>query len=158
MAQLVTGVCLPKGKKEACGGARVPVCERKDFLLQGRRGNGSGQLPRSCASLIRSSSLQSGHSFPTWRVGSFFVHPGSCNLEHRKELMHGCLGDGQLLSSFFFPLFLGPHLPHMEIPSLGVKSDRSCSCRPTPQPQGHRIQAESMTYTTAHGNAGSSTH
>ena len=105
MAQLVTGVCLPKGKKEACGGARVPVCGRKDFLLQGRRGNGNGQLPRACASLIRSSSLQSGHSFPTWRVGSFFVHPGSCNLEHRKELMHGCLGDGQLLSSFFFPPF-----------------------------------------------------
>ena len=31
-------------------------------------------------------------------------------------------------------------------------------CRPTPQPQQCRIGAESRTYTTAHGNAGSLTH
>ena len=34
----------------------------------------------------------------------------------------------------------------------------SCSCQPTPQPQQHRIQAASVTYTTAHGNPKSLTH
>ena len=34
----------------------------------------------------------------------------------------------------------------------------SCSCRPTPEPQQSGIQAESVTYTTAHGNDGSPTH
>ena len=37
-------------------------------------------------------------------------------------------------------------------------SNGSCSCQPTPQPQQCRIWAESAIYTTAHGNAGSSTH
>ena len=36
--------------------------------------------------------------------------------------------------------------------------NQSCSCQPTPQPQQHRIQASSATYTTAHGNAGFLTH
>ena len=34
----------------------------------------------------------------------------------------------------------------------------SCSCRPTPQPQQSRIQAASVTYTTAPGNTKSLTH
>ena len=34
----------------------------------------------------------------------------------------------------------------------GVVSNQNCSCQPTPQPQQHRIQATSVTYTTAHGN------
>ena len=38
------------------------------------------------------------------------------------------------------------------------ESNQSCSCWPTPQPQQHGIQATSVTYTTAHGNAGSLTH
>ena len=33
----------------------------------------------------------------------------------------------------------------------------SCSCQPTPQPQQLKIQAASVTYTTAHGNARSLT-
>ena len=45
-------------------------------------------------------------------------------------------------------LFLGMHLRHMEIPRLGVESEL----------QQHQIRAESATYTTAHGNAGSLTH
>ena len=36
--------------------------------------------------------------------------------------------------------------------------NRSCSCQPMPQPQQCQIQAGSVTYTTAHGNTGSSTH
>jgi len=36
--------------------------------------------------------------------------------------------------------------------------NRSYSCWPTPQPQPHRIRATSVTYTTAHSNAGSLTH
>ena len=49
-------------------------------------------------------------------------------------------------------LFWGGLLPrHMEVPRL--RSNRSCSCQPTPQPQQQGIQAVSSTYTTAHGNA-----
>ena len=40
--------------------------------------------------------------------------------------------------------------------SVGLKW--SCSRWPTPQSQQHRIRAISVTYTTAHGNAGSLTH
>ena len=57
---------------------------------------------------------------------------------------------------FFFFGFLGLHPRHVEVPRLGSNQSYSCQC--TPQPQQHRIQAVSATYTTAHGNAGSSTH
>ena len=40
----------------------------------------------------------------------------------------------------------------------GEESNQSSSCRPTPQPEQCQIQVESVTYTTAHGNAGSFTH
>ena len=57
--------------------------------------------------------------------------------------------------SFFF-LFLGLPPLHMEVPRL--VSNRSCSCRPTPQPQQRQIRASSATYSTAHGIARSLTH
>ena len=57
---------------------------------------------------------------------------------------------------FFLSLFSGPHPRHMEVPRLGVES--SYSCWSTPQPQQCLIQGMSMTYPTAHGNAGSLTH
>ena len=57
----------------------------------------------------------------------------------------------QVFNPFFFLVFLGPHLWHME-------SNRSRSCRPTPQPQQRQIQVTSVNYTTAHGNAVSLTH
>ena len=38
---------------------------------------------------------------------------------------------------FFFLVFLGPHLGHMEVPRLGIKSE--LCCRFTPQPQQHQI-------------------
>ena len=44
----------------------------------------------------------------------------------------------------------------MEVPRLGL--NRSCSLQPTPEPQQRQIQAASVTYTTAHGNAASLTH
>ena len=59
---------------------------------------------------------------------------------------------------FFFSLFFGLHLWHMEVPRLGVKSYQSYSCRPMPQPQQHQIRAVSAAYTTAYGNARSLTH
>ena len=40
----------------------------------------------------------------------------------------------------------------------GYGSNRSCCCRPTPEPQQRQIQAAPATYTTAHGNNGSLTH
>ena len=57
---------------------------------------------------------------------------------------------------FFFFWFLGPHSRCLEVTRLGVKL--SYSCHPTPQPQQRGIRATSVTYTTAHGNAGSLTH
>ena len=45
---------------------------------------------------------------------------------------------------------------HIYVPRL--ESHRSYSCRSTPQPQQHQIQATSVTCTTAHGNARSLTH
>ena len=42
--------------------------------------------------------------------------------------------------------------------SQARRSSRSCSCWPMPQPEQHRSQATSMTYTTAHSNARSLTH
>ena len=57
-------------------------------------------------------------------------------------------------SHFFF--FLWPHMQHMEIPRLGVESE--LHCQPLPQPQQHRIQAASVTYTSVYSNAGSLIH
>ena len=48
------------------------------------------------------------------------------------------------------------HLQHMEVPRLG--SNWSYSHQPTLQPQQRQIWAISVTYTTAHSNAGSLTH
>ena len=48
--------------------------------------------------------------------------------------------------------FLGPHQWHMEVPL-----NQSYSCQPTPQPQQWGIPGPSVTYTTAHANAGSLT-
>ena len=47
----------------------------------------------------------------------------------------------------------------MGVPRLGVESEYSCqpSCQPTPQPQPHQIQAISVTYADAYGNARSLT-
>ena len=58
--------------------------------------------------------------------------------------------------SYIFFLFLGPHCQHMEVPRLGVESE--LCCQPAPQPQPCRIWAAPVTYTTAHGDAGSLTH
>ena len=60
-----------------------------------------------------------------------------------------------LFFSFLFFFFLGPNPWHMEVPRLGVESG---SYRCWPQPNQQRIQAESLTYTTAHGNTRSPTH
>ena len=52
--------------------------------------------------------------------------------------------------------FLGLHLWHMEVPRLGVKMQLQLPARTTPQQR--QIGAKSVTYTTAHCNAGSLTH
>ena len=65
-------------------------------------------------------------------------------------------GNSGFFFSFLFCPFLGPHPQHMESPRLGVESEPRC--QPTPQPQQRRIRASSVTYTTAHSNAGSLTH
>ena len=60
-----------------------------------------------------------------------------------------------LLFSFFLFLFLFLffsycHLQHMKVPRH--RSNWGFCCQPMPQPQQHRIQAVSVTYTTALGN------
>ena len=61
-------------------------------------------------------------------------------------------------NTFFFVLvILRPHLWYMKVPRLGVESE-NYSCRTMPQPQQYEIWATSMTYITAHSNAGSLTH
>ena len=47
----------------------------------------------------------------------------------------------QFFVCFFFLFFLGPLPWHMEVPRLG--SNRSCSRRPTPEPQQCGIRAKS---------------
>ena len=59
-----------------------------------------------------------------------------------------------LVNFFFFLVFLGLHLCHMEVPGLGFS--QSCSCWSTSQPR--QILVPSATYTTAHGNTGFLTH
>ena len=56
------------------------------------------------------------------------------------------------LPNFFPPKV--PHVWHLEVPRLEVKSE----LQPCPMPKQLRIEAASTTYTTAHGNAGYLTH
>ena len=57
---------------------------------------------------------------------------------------------------FFTPPFQGHTCSAWKF--LGQGLNWSCSCRPTPQPQEHQIQAAPATYATAWGNTGSWTH
>ena len=65
--------------------------------------------------------------------------------------------DGQSGLEVFFLfvlVFLRPYPWHIEVPRLGLHWSHSCQ----PQPQQRQIRAMSVTYTAAHGNAGSLTH
>ena len=77
---------------------------------------------------------------------------GSHTMIHKAELRPH--------SFFFFFVFLAISwaAPAAYVGSPGQRSNQSCSCRPTPQPQQRGIRATSATYATAHGNAGSLTH
>ena len=93
-------------------------------------------------------------SFPkrTHRIEKGVASPLNSNTAHNRALRNSF----KIHSFLFLFCFLGPHLQHMEAPRQG--SNQSCSRRPMPQPQQHRIQASSVTYTTAQGNAKSLTH
>ena len=56
----------------------------------------------------------------------------------------------------FFFFFLWPHLRHMEVPRLGLKSEPQLL--PVPQPWQHHIWATSLIYATACGDARFLTH
>ena len=56
----------------------------------------------------------------------------------------------------YFFVILGLYPQHMYVPRLGL--NQSCSCQPANSHSNVGIQATSWTYTTAHGNAGSSMH
>ena len=57
---------------------------------------------------------------------------------------------------FFFLVFLGPHLLHVEVPRLGVKSRAVAASLHQSHSNTRSEPAASVTYTTAHGNATSS--
>ena len=99
----------------------------------------SWQIPGRTGYMWNSSSKPS----PSWFSGYHLDH--SCTDSHKRQ--------GLFFSflSFSFPFW--PYPWHMEVPRLG--SNRSCSRQPIPEPQQCRIQATSVTFTTAHGNAGS---
>ena len=67
-------------------------------------------------------------------------------------------------ASFSSSSLSGPPLTFFQGHPQGIRklpgwgSKQSCGCWPTPQPQQGGIRALSATYTTAHSNAGSSTH
>ena len=104
----------------------------------------------------------------------WLLRPRLCPLSPqlaRRQLSDGCCeGRKVLLSnslintnpdqcrSFFFLIlffFFAPRW-YMEVPRIGVESE--LQLRPISQPQKHQIGAMSLTYTTAHGKAGSLTH
>ena len=58
--------------------------------------------------------------------------------------------------NFFFFWFLGPYLRHNEVPRLGVEFELQLSAYATLTATWD--PSVSVTYTTAHGNAGSLTH
>ena len=53
---------------------------------------------------------------------------------------------------------LGTHLQHVEVPRLGAESELQLPAYVTARTTATRIRARSVTYSTAHGNAGSLTH
>ena len=84
---------------------------------------------------------------------------GLSNLKGCISLLEGelfCLFAVFFSFSLFVTCFLGPHLQNMEIPRLGVESELQLPAYATAIQ--HQIRAISATYTTAHSNAGSSTH
>ena len=62
----------------------------------------------------------------------------------------------QMIIVMFFAFFRAAPAAYGGSKAKGL--NRSYSCWPTPQPQQCQILATSVTYTTAHGNAGSLTH
>ena len=66
------------------------------------------------------------------------------------------LGNGNYIYLFIYLVFLGPRPQHMIAPRLGVESELQLLAYT--QPQQCQIRAASMTYATAHDNAGSLTH
>ena len=92
----------------------------------------------------------------------FLIRFSQCCLKRIKFCnLFNSLGKYDLYSfSFFLFLsfchFFGHSRGIWRLPGEG--STRSCSRRPTPEPQQRGIRAASATYTTAHGNAGSLTH
>ena len=59
---------------------------------------------------------------------------------------------------FYFYVFVFSRAALAAYGGSRLGSNRRYSCWLIPQPQQHRIQAVSATYTTAHGNAGSLAH
>ena len=97
----------------------------------------------------------------------FFLIEFSVNLSNSVKYLVGvligitlilCLNleDFLLLLLFCFLLFRAT--PGACGSSQARGSNRSCNCWPASQPQQHRIQAASVTYTTAHSNTRSLPH
>ena len=138
----------------------------------------------TCIDLILKCQIQGGavalatsgmSGFPRWvGVGHWQIHPRPSSLVpflasflFLKKIHWGiidlqcCIRFRFFFFFFFFVFlsfchFLGHSCGIWRLPGQG--SNQSCSHRPMPELQQHRIWAVSATYTTAHGNAGSLTH
>jgi len=64
--------------------------------------------------------------------------------------------DFKKLNLLLFIYFLGPHPWHREVPRLGVKSELQLPAYTIAA--ATRDPSHAVTYTTAHSNAGSTTH
>ena len=98
-----------------------------------------------------------------WRVNKHLhknPHSTDCilSISVLQYLGKCCAHSGKTVTVFvgFFCLFRAALVAYGGSPGWGLNG--SCSCWPTPQPQQLGIQALSVTYTTAHGNARSLTH
>ena len=127
------------GSSQARGGISQ-VC----LLSQGPR----GQLCRLCTALLQ--------GVPFICAPVLLLRVACCR---RKRSMSEPLGEEEchfMYVGMYFWSFQGRTQGIWRFPGKG--SNQSYSCRSTPWPQQHGIQAASSTYTTAHGNAGSLTH
>ena len=113
--------------------------------------------PSACFSLFPNAL----NTFPYQTMEVYIPHFHGCKVFHSIDLCEGEISRVPLLSEgtcgfFCFFCFLGPNLQHMEVPRLGDKLELQLPVGAMPQQR--RIQAVPVTYTAAHGNAGSLAH
>ena len=80
------------------------------------------------------------------------------NLTHQIVNLSPSVQAIPFLSFSLSPFFFGGGVFSLFRAAPEAYGGSQARCRIWPEPQQHEIRAESVTYTTAHGNAGSLTH